>query len=150
MAELEIPDLPLITDLSLDDIIPAVQEGMAGHAQLSALLALMFSNIKVVENANGVSIRIPAIRRQICWGRTAIHQLNAGDGGGVRTATESHDFPQPFKSGTLPIVVGGPWNDVGNVSGCYTKAGSSSSFSFRLYAQSSGGGAVSFVAFGEY
>lgn len=48
MADKTITQLPLITDLSLDDIIPAVQEGMARHAPLSALLALMFNNISTV------------------------------------------------------------------------------------------------------
>src|SRR5690625_5083029 len=101
-----------------------------------------------VENANGISLRFPASMTQVCFGVTAQHELTHSDGSGVRTATHTHTFPQPFAD--TPEMVGGVKNIGGNVGGCYANATSPTAFAYRLYAQASGIGAVSFVAWGEY
>lgn len=99
MAELEIPALPLISELGLDDVIPAVQEGMAGHAQLSTLLALMFSNIKVVDNANGVSFRLPQAGIQLCF-----HRLQAVYASGAYLRIDDWEYPQAFAEVPEPLL----------------------------------------------
>lgn len=106
-------------------------------------------DLDVVSNENGTCIRIPGVGLQICWGETEVVSIGNQDGDGRRTPSHYHTYPQPFKEGTRPLVVGSPHNNAGNVSGFYINP-STDSLRYRLYSMVNASGSLQWAAFGYY
>jgi hypothetical protein len=150
MADKTIPQLPLHNTLTPTDIIAAVQGGVAGHAPLSVLIALVLGNISVIENENGMSIRVPAARIQICAHITASATLNEGSASsGFRTPTQSWTYPRPFSED--PYVVGTPYIAGGHIFGVRLGDIAPASVSYRVYGLEAGAqGRLMVLAIGKY
>src|SRR5699024_3044875 len=104
MADKTISQLPQLPgNLTLDTILAVVQNGVAHKAEVGEVVDFTLGNIKVVENANGTSVRIPGARLQVCW-----HRVRYEHDGNNRNLQGSWTFPQAFNGDPIIPSPGAP------------------------------------------
>lgn len=144
-------DLPLKNPpASTDRVIGHDANGAMFQATIAALTSAVLGNISVVENANGISVRVPTARVQICAHLTGAATLNEGDtNSGYRTPTQTWTYPQPFSS--APHVVGSPVFAGGHIFGVRLNPPEATLVNFRIYGLVPGAaGQLSVIAIGRY
>lgn len=81
-------------------LVAIVQSGVTYKATGQQVIDMVFGNISVIENANGVSVRV-AGKFQVCWAYLNLAGLAAGE-----TLDHVWEFPEAFPlASPLPIVV---------------------------------------------
>lgn len=144
----ELTELP--GNLSLAALLAIVQGGVTYHATGEQVSNMVLGNITVTENANGISVRIPGARVQICAHHGPSAPLNEGSASsGYRTPTQTWNYPQNFSAD--PIVVGTPHIAGGHVFGVRLNDVSPTSASYRIYGLDTGTmGSLMMIAIGKY
>lgn len=131
-------------------LLAIVQGGVTYHATGEQVSNMVLGNISVVENANGLSIRVPVVGIQICaYYQSAPVDLDEGTPPNVRSASQRWDYPQVFAE--PPIVVGSVHIGGGHAFGVRFDGLDATGVNYRLYSTSAGTAArAACIAVGRY